>query len=339
MSTAQPEQGHGTTSCYQTQATTTTRWDRMVQPNSRRGRIRESHWKQCSDLPWLPKTEHHSAMKRTNSTDGKTTSKNSSTTLLHHSIRSSWPKLPVLPQTPQSSLPPTTADEITAAIRKLKKNRTPWICGITAELLKSGGAPIVSWLLPLFTLIWEYNLECHLHWLELRHNSPTVERKRLKIRRHQIPWYITSVCSGQGFRPRMSRTYEENDLCEASTATERLHPGRSTLDRIIALRLQAERRHEYRQPLYAAYINLRVAFNSLDRNSLWNILTTIGMPPKLVDIIKTLYSSTNSVFRVNGTISEAFFISAGVRQGCVLAANLLTPPQTESSTTLLKRWL
>ena len=67
----------------------------------------------------------------------------------------------------------------------------------------------------------------------------------------------------------------------------------------------------------------RAAFDSLDRNSLWNILKTIGIPPKLVDIIKTLYSSTHSVVRVNGTISEAFSISSGVRQGCVLAANLL----------------
>ena len=90
----------------------------------------------------------------------------------------------------------------------------------------------------------------------------------------------------------------------------------------IALRLLAERRREYRQPLYAAYIDLRAAFDSLDRNSLWNILKTIGIPPKLVDIIKTLYSSTHSVVRVNGTISEAFSISSGVRQGCVLAANL-----------------
>ena len=99
-------------------------------------------------------------------------------------------------------------------------------------------------------------------------------------------------------------------------------PGRFTLDRIIALRLLAERRHEYRQPLYATYIDLRAAFDSLDRNSLWNILKTIGIPPTLVDMINTLYSSTQRVVRVNGTISEAFSISSGVRQGCVLAANL-----------------
>ena len=55
---------------------------------------------------------------------------------------------------------------------------------------------------------------------------------------------------------------------------------------------------------------------------LWNILKTIGIPPTLVDIIKTLYSSTHSVVRVNVTISKAFSISSGVRQGCVLATNL-----------------
>ena len=75
-------------------------------------------------------------------------------------------------------------------------------------------------------------------------------------------------------------------------------PGRSTLYRIITLRLLAERRHEYRQPLHATYIEIRAAFDSLDPNSLCNILS---IPPKLVDIIKTLYLSTHSAVRVSGT--------------------------------------
>ena len=42
---------------------------------------------------------------------------------------------------PSVDCTPPPADEISVAIRKLKKNRAPGICGITAELLKSGGAP------------------------------------------------------------------------------------------------------------------------------------------------------------------------------------------------------
>ena len=50
---------------------------------------------------------------------------------------------------------PPTSDEIETAIQKLKNNRAPGICGIKAELLKYGGNAIVTWLLTLFTLVWE----------------------------------------------------------------------------------------------------------------------------------------------------------------------------------------
>ena len=215
---------------------------------------------------------------------------------------------------------PPTADEISAAIRKLKTNRAPGICGITAELLKSGGAPIISWLLPLFTLIWKYcviptdwNIAIILPlWKGKGPKSDCTKYRGISLL--SVPAKVFAhICLA-----RIKRTIFAKQRPQQSGFT----PGRSTLDRIIALRLLAERRHEFRQPLYAAYIDLRAAFDSLDRNSLWNILKTIGIPPKLVDIIKTLYSSTRSVVRVNGTISEAFSISSGVRQGCVLAANL-----------------
>ena len=215
---------------------------------------------------------------------------------------------------------PPTADEISAAIRKLKTNRARGICGITAELLKSGGAPIISWLLPLFTLIWKYcviptdwNIAIILPlWKGKGPKSDCTKYRGISLL--SVPAKVFAhICLA-----RIKRTIFAKQRPQQSGFT----PGRSTLDRIIALRLIAERRHEFRQPLYAAYIDLRAAFDSLDRNSLWNILKTIGIPPKLVDIIKTLYSSTRSVVRVNGTISEAFSISSGVRQGCVLAANL-----------------
>ena len=223
--------------------------------------------------------------------------------------------------TPDNSIDstPPTADEISAAIRKLKTNRAHGICGIIAELLKSGGAPIISWLLPLFMLIWkhcviptDWNLAIILPlWKGKGPKSDCIKYRGISLL--SVPAKVFAhICLA-----RIKRTIFARQRPQQSGFT----PGRSTLDRIIALRLLAERRHEYRQPLYAAYIDLRAAFDSLDRNSPWNILKTIGIPSKLVDI-KTLYSSAHSVVRVNGTISEAFSISSGVRQGCVLAANL-----------------
>ena len=55
--------------------------------------------------------------------------------------------------------------------------------------------------------------------------------------------------------------------------------------------------------------------------------------PKLVDIIKTLYSSTRSVVRLNGTIFLRHSTSPQVSIRVVfLQPTFLTPPQTEDST-------
>ena len=181
-----------------------------------------------------------------------------------------------------------------------------------------------DWLPPLFTLIWKY------HCINTDRNFaiilPLRKGKDLKSHCTKYRGILLSVPAkvfAHICLARMKRTIFAKQRPQKSGFT----PGRSTLDRIIASRLLAERRHGYRLPLYAAYIDLRAAFDSLGRKSVWNILKTIGIPPTLVDIINTLYSSTHGVVRVNGTISdisEAFSISSGVCQGCVLAANIFS---------------
>ena len=69
-------------------------------------------------------------------------------------------------------------------------------------------------------------------------------------------------------------------------------PGKSTVDQILALRLLAERRREYRQPLLAAYVDLKKAFDSTDRAALWQVLLKRGIPCKLIELISILYSDT-----------------------------------------------
>ena len=73
----------------------------------------------------------------------------------------------------------------------------------------------------------------------------------------------------------------------------------------------------YRQPLYAAYIDLRAAFDSLDRNYLWNIMKTIDIHPNLYD------SQNHLFFHPKRSQSEWNTFWGILHLGCVLAANLL----------------
>jgi hypothetical protein len=98
------------------------------------------------------------------------------------------------------------------------------------------------------------------------------------------------------------------------------------MDRIVVLTTLMQTRHEYQQPLWIAYVDLRAAFDSVDRETLWLLLRSLGLPPKIVDPMKELYTDTISCVRVDGAESDWFPIKSGVRQGCTIAPNLFLAP-------------
>ena len=71
--------------------------------------------------------------------------------------------------------------------------------------------------------------------------------------------------------------------------------------------------------LFAAYVDLCKAFDSVNRDALWRILGLLGVTPKLIKLMFELYDGTESAVRCGGTISDLFPVVTGVRQGCVLA--------------------
>jgi len=45
-------------------------------------------------------------------------------------------------------------------------------------------------------------------------------------------------------------------------------------------------------------------FDSVDRNALWLLLRSLGIPPKLVDMFKDLFTDTVSCVRLEGEVSD-----------------------------------
>ena len=88
-------------------------------------------------------------------------------------------------------------------------------------------------------------------------------------------------------------------------------PGRSTTDRILTLNILAQTRRELHKPLFAAYVDLKAAFDSVDRQVLWKLLA-LGLPRKVVRKIEALNTNTESCVRVDGNTSDSF--QSGARQ-------------------------
>jgi len=99
-------------------------------------------------------------------------------------------------------------------------------------------------------------------------------------------------------------------------------PGRSTSEAVLALRLLSDLHREFSQPLYVAYVNLKPAFDSVDKEALWKTIGGTGTPESLLNLIRDLLQGSNSQIRVGSRLSPSFPTGSGVRQGCVLAPAL-----------------
>ncbi|CAH8507928.1 unnamed protein product, partial [Schistosoma guineensis] len=67
------------------------------------------------------------------------------------------------------------------------------------------------------------------------------------------------------------------------------------------------------------FLDLKAAFDSVDRETLWQCLSLKGVPQKYINLVKALYSNTTSRVRAYGELSSTFATSSGVRQGCPLS--------------------
>ena len=61
------------------------------------------------------------------------------------------------------------------------------------------------------------------------------------------------------------------------------------------------------------------AFDTVNREALWTVLERIGCPPKLVTMIRLLHDGMTGQVLSNGNVMDAFMISNGMKQGCILA--------------------
>ena len=74
--------------------------------------------------------------------------------------------------------------------------------------------------------------------------------------------------------------------------------------------------------MYINFIDLKKAFDSVHRESIWKILRAYGIPHKTVTIIRTFYEHFEYSVIVENTLTESFPVKSGVRQGCILSPTL-----------------
>ena len=98
------------------------------------------------------------------------------------------------------------------------------------------------------------------------------------------------------------------------------HPWHSMVNVIYSVRQVQEKCIVQNLDLYSAFINLTKAFNTVNREALWSILSWYSCLQKIIQIIRFFHvGMTWWQVLSNNSQSDPFEISIGVKQGCVLA--------------------
>ena len=216
---------------------------------------------------------------------------------------------------------PPSAQEVRAAIANMKQRKAAGPDNIQPELLRHAPPELADQLTSLVQQIWA---------------EERVPRD-----------WSTSVCvpvHKKGSAAMCSNYRGINLLCVAAKLLEAIiarrirqfreatfreqqagfRSGRGTTDHIFTLRQIQQLRSSFNQPTIIALLDLKGAFDSIDRARLWDILLGRGIPPKLVNVLRALYTGQQTVVRVQSSTSTSFQPRTGVWQGGVMSPVLFT---------------
>ena len=227
--------------------------------------------------------------------------------------------IPDLPVMEELDSPPTV-EELSKAIDCLACGKAPGGDGIPPEVLKSGKPALLQPLHDLLCLCWEQGYIPQ----EMRDANIVTLYKNKGDRSDCNNYRGISLLSIVG------KVFARVALTRLQALASNVYPesqcgfraGRSTVDMIFSLRQLQEKCQEQQMPLYIAFIDLTKAFDLVSRSGLFSLLKKIGCPPHLLAVIMSFHDNMQSTVCFNGATSEAFPVSSGVKQGCVLAPTL-----------------
>ncbi|CAF4930862.1 unnamed protein product [Rotaria magnacalcarata] len=192
--------------------------------------------------------------------------------------------------------------------------------GISADIIKAGGLPMVKWLHEVFVGIWgnETIVEDWATAILIRLYKNKGDKKISDNYRRISLLVVTSKIFSRIILNRVQALLDKQLLEEQ--AGFRCNP--SIVDQIFILKMIMEKSRNVNKPLFMLFIDIMKAYDSVDRALLWNICRHYGLTGKIVRILKLLYHDTKAQVRINGELSDIFNINSEVQQGgipsCIL---------------------
>ncbi|KAJ4442050.1 hypothetical protein ANN_11916 [Periplaneta americana] len=206
-------------------------------------------------------------------------------------------------QTAEPFIPEPTLSAVEIAIENQKKYKSPGIDQIPAELIQEGGSALYSEIYKLVLAIWEKEIVPE-QWKESIIVPIFKKGDKTNCGNFRgISLLLTSYKILSNILLRRLTPYVDEIIGDHQCGFRR---NRSTIDQIFCIRQIMEKKWEYKGTVHQLFIDFKMAYDSVKREVLYDILIEFGITKKLVRLIKICLSETYSRVRIGQFLSDAF---------------------------------
>ncbi len=219
----------------------------------------------------------------------------------------------------QQKLLPVSQKEVTDAIRSLNRKKAVDIQGLAAEHLRFSSPKIIEVITEIINFFREKGHLPSQH--KLGKLFPVYKKLNLdNPYNHRGITILDIFCKlyEKLMKPEMDHILLPTQNKQQWGFTEDTSP----LLASIMLQEQIYEAIEQKKPLYITFLDVKNAFDVVWHDSLLRKLYLDGIQGGLWMGIKSLYSGAQSAISWEGTLTDAFPVLQGVRQGAVLSADL-----------------
>ncbi|KAI5718547.1 hypothetical protein M8J77_022853 [Diaphorina citri] len=205
-----------------------------------------------------------------------------------------------------------TYDEVVENIGRLKNHKSTGSDNIPAELIKYGGSLLYRELHKLILKIWQ------------QEKIPDEWKKSVIIPIHKsgdkehIENYRGISVVNTAYKVLSSlllarlKPLAEDILGDYQCG---FRGNRSTTDNIFAVKMINEKMWEFNRSVQYLFVDFSKAYDSIHRQSLWNIMKDFQIPAKLIRMCQVCMDENVSQVLINNQYSDPFSNRTGLRQG------------------------
>ena len=205
-----------------------------------------------------------------------------------------------------------SASSLMIILKRMSSNKSPGSSGLTYDILKVAPMQVMEGISEFFELITILN--CVPSSWKRALIVPVPKKGDLNLIKNYRPISLT-----EPLRKLMEHCllkYVNLKVGPSFLTQGGLRSNHCCNDMVLVLHEAASK---YKSELHTAFLDIKAAYDSVDRRILWRRCRNRGLPYDAVELLKEFFDHNSGQVVVGGKRSQAFHIESGVLQGSVLS--------------------